>query len=85
MDRFTVTNREFERFVDATGYVTLAEKPADPADYPGATPEMLAPSSTMFRKPAGPVDLRQSLQLVGLCARAPTGVIRAGRRARSRS
>jgi sulfatase modifying factor 1 len=57
MDRHTVTNREFKRFVDETGYVTLAEKPADPKDYPGAKPEMLAPSSVMFRKAAGPVDL----------------------------
>ena len=38
MDRHTVTNQEFKRFVDATGYVTLAERPANPADYPGAAP-----------------------------------------------
>jgi formylglycine-generating enzyme required for sulfatase activity len=29
MDRTTVTNRDFARFVAATGYVTLAEKPAN--------------------------------------------------------
>jgi formylglycine-generating enzyme len=58
MDRTTVTNRDFRRFVDATGYVTLAEKPANAADYPGAKPELLAPSSVIFRKTAGPVDLR---------------------------
>ena len=58
MDRHTVTNKEFRRFVDATGYVTFAEKPANAADYPGAQPEMLVPSSVMFRKAAGPVDLR---------------------------
>lgn len=57
IDRFTVTNRDFERFIAETGYVTQAERPADPADYPGALPEMLAPSSTMFRKPPGPVDM----------------------------
>lgn len=57
MDKFTVTNREFERFVAATGYVTLAEKPANPDDYPGAIEELLSPSSTIFKKPAGPVDL----------------------------
>ena len=58
IDRFAATNRDFETFVAETGYVTLAERPANPADYPDALPEMLAPSSTVFRKPAGPVDLR---------------------------
>lgn len=58
MDRHTVTNREFRRFVEATGYVTLAEKPASAADYPGAAPELLEPSSVVFRKTAGAVDLR---------------------------
>ena len=57
IDTHAVTNTEFKRFVDATGYVTLAERPANPADYPGALPEMLVPSSVMFRKADGPVDL----------------------------
>lgn len=57
IDRHAVTNQEFKRFVDATGYVTLAERPADPADYPGAKPELLVPSSVMFRKAAKPVDM----------------------------
>ncbi|MDX8495344.1 formylglycine-generating enzyme family protein [Mesorhizobium sp. VK22B] len=58
MDRCTVTNTEFERFVADTGYVSLAEKPANAADYPGAKPEMLAPSSIIFKKPSRPVDMR---------------------------
>ena len=58
MDAHAVTNAEFKQFVDVTGYVTFAEQPANPADYPGANPEMLAPSSVMFRKASGPVDLR---------------------------
>ena len=58
MDEHTVTNEEFQRFVDAAGYVTLAEKPANPDDYPGALPGMLAPSSVMFRKASRRVDLR---------------------------
>ncbi len=58
MDRCAVTNADFERFVEATGHVTLAERPANPDDYPGAKPEMLVPSSVMFRKSDGPVDLR---------------------------
>jgi formylglycine-generating enzyme required for sulfatase activity len=32
MDRHAVTNAEFRRFVDATGYVTLAEKLANPEE-----------------------------------------------------
>jgi formylglycine-generating enzyme len=58
MDRYAVTNREFRKFVDATGHVTNAERPVDPALYPGAKPELLMPSSVVFRKAAGPVDLR---------------------------
>ena len=60
MDRYTVTNREFSQFVAATGYVTLAERPADPAQYPDAKLELLAPASAMFKKPVGPVDLRNA-------------------------
>lgn len=58
MDRFTVTNSEFEWFVLATDYVTVAERPADPADYPGALAELLEPASTVFSRPLGPVDMR---------------------------
>jgi formylglycine-generating enzyme len=57
MDRHTVTNQEFARFVRATGHVTLAERSPDPADYPGAKPELLIPASTVFRKPPHRVDL----------------------------
>ena len=57
MDRTPVTNAAFERFVEATGYITLAERPANAADYPGAKPELLVPSSVVFCKPQGRVDL----------------------------
>ena len=56
MDETAVTNRDFARFVAATGYVTVAERPLDPAQYPGARPEMLAPGSLVFRMTDGPVD-----------------------------
>ncbi|MQW99507.1 formylglycine-generating enzyme family protein (plasmid) [Sinorhizobium fredii] len=58
MDACTVTNQEFAAFVEATGYVTLAERPVDPKDYPGAKPDMLAPASVVFSKPRTRVDLR---------------------------
>ena len=61
IDRHTVTNREFAKFIAETGYVTVAERPANPDDYPDAKPEMLVPSSTVFRKPPGPVDMRNHL------------------------
>jgi formylglycine-generating enzyme len=61
MDQCAVTNEEWRRFVDATKYVTLAERPAKPEDYPGAAPEMLVPASVVFSRPRGPVDLRDCL------------------------
>src|SRR5262245_29509374 len=62
MDRYAVTNARFREFVDATGHVTLAERPADPKDYPGAKPELLVPSSVVFKKAPRPVALRDSYQ-----------------------
>ena len=50
MDHCAVTNQEFQRFVGATRYVTLAERPANAADYPGAKAELLAPASAVFKK-----------------------------------
>lgn len=57
IDAHPVTNRQFAQFVEATGWVTTAETPADPADYPGADPAMLAPSSLVFTPTNGPVSL----------------------------
>src|SRR4029453_18986457 len=62
IDQHTVTNASFARFVRATGHVTVAERAADPADYPGALPELLVPVSTVFRAPAHRVDLRDPYQ-----------------------
>jgi sulfatase modifying factor 1 len=58
MDRYTVTNREFRRFVEESGYITVAERPPNPADYPGADPALLVPGSAVFEKPKQRVDLR---------------------------
>jgi formylglycine-generating enzyme len=58
MDRYAITNRDFQRFVESTGHVTLAERPANAADYPGALPELLVPSSVVFKKAPHGVDIR---------------------------
>ncbi len=60
--RRQVTNAQFAAFADATGYGTVAERPLDPADFPGAPPENLQPGSMVFRRTAGPVDLRHLSQ-----------------------
>src|SRR5438552_15525838 len=57
MDRTPVTNREFRKFVEATRYVTFAEIPPDPLDYPDAPPHMLKAGPLAFSPPDQPVDL----------------------------
>ena len=57
IDEGPVTNRQFALFVAATGHVTLAERIANAADYPGAPPEMLQPASLVFVKPDRPVEM----------------------------
>jgi formylglycine-generating enzyme len=58
MHRTPITNRAFCKFVEATGYITLAEIKPDPKDYPGALPHMLKAGSLAFSLPDHPVDLR---------------------------
>ncbi len=66
MDEHDVTNAEFLRFADTTGYLTTAEKPVDweelkkslPPGTPKPEAEMLQPGSMVFTPSTGPVDLR---------------------------
>jgi formylglycine-generating enzyme len=58
MDRVTVTNERFERFVKETGHVTVAERTPRAEDYPDAQPDLLVPASSVFRQPDHRVDLR---------------------------
>lgn len=62
IDETPVTNAAFAAFVTATGHVTVAELPPDPALYPDLPPERTVPGSAVFRKTAGPVDLGDPLQ-----------------------
>lgn len=55
MDVTEVTNTAFERFVNATGHVTVAERAPDARGFPGAAPEALVPGSLVFARPASTV------------------------------
>ena len=55
--RTEVTNTEFAEFVEATGYVTTAERALDPHEHPGMPKELLQPGSMVFAQPAEPVAL----------------------------
>ena len=57
IDEHPVTAADFRRFVRETGYVTLAERPLSPDEYPDADPDLLVPGSLVFRKTDGPVGL----------------------------
>jgi formylglycine-generating enzyme required for sulfatase activity len=65
MDITPVTNKQFKEFVDATGYVTTAEKAPTLEEImaqvpPGTTPpapELLVPASLVFKPSKGPVPL----------------------------
>ncbi|WP_136708398.1 formylglycine-generating enzyme family protein [Agromyces sp. H66] len=57
IDVHPVTNEQFAAFVESTGHVTVAERPLDPTDFPGADPAELVPGALVFTPTAGPVDL----------------------------
>ena len=77
MEATLVTNRAFARFVAETAYVTIAERPLDPADYPGIEAAGLVAGSLAFRGSDGPVDTRDMRHwwnwVPGACWRRPEG------------
>lgn len=55
IDVHPVTNRDFSVFTAESGYLTLAERGADPSDYPAEFGEVLEPGSFVFHRPDRPV------------------------------
>lgn len=63
MDRHEVTNAQFSRFVEDTGYITVAERALDwdelkqqlPEGTPKPADSILQPGSLVFKKAKGPV------------------------------
>lgn len=62
MDKTDITNEQFEKFVRATGYVTVAERKPRAEDFPGAPPENLVPGAVVFSPPDHPVSLNDAYQ-----------------------
>jgi len=58
IEEHPVTNTQFAEFVSDTGYLTVAERPMDPALYPGVAEADLDPGALVFRPTTGPVNLR---------------------------
>ena len=72
-----VTNARFARFVQETGYVTVAERVPSAEEFPGVDLELLVAGALVFQPTTGPVDLRDWRQWwrfePGASWRAPYG------------
>ena len=62
MDATEVTNEEFSSFVQATGYVTVAERKPTLEEFPGVPQEKLVAGSVVFAPPPRPVPLDDHYQ-----------------------
>jgi formylglycine-generating enzyme len=57
MDATPVTNAQFQKFVEATSYKTVAERAPDPKDFPDVPKEKLVAGSAVFTPPFTEVPL----------------------------
>ena len=77
VDEQLVTNEEFARFAAETGHVSVAERELDPADFPGADPDLLVPRLAGVHPDAGtgePGGLDPVVAMAGGCMLAgPAG------------
>ena len=77
LDKYLVTNADYEKFVKATGYTTVAEQKPNPADFPGVAREKLVPGSLVFNPPPHSVSLDDVSKwwtyVPGACWRHPEG------------
>jgi sulfatase modifying factor 1 len=62
MDQTEVTNKQFAKFVRATGYVTVAERKPRTEEFPAALPENLVAGSVVFAPPDHPIPLNDDFQ-----------------------
>ncbi|PBJ06069.1 formylglycine-generating enzyme family protein [Flavobacterium sp. ACN6] len=62
MDETEVTNEEFEKFVKATGYITVAEQKPTKEEFPTATDEQLITGSVVFTPTPSAVNLNNFMQ-----------------------
>ncbi len=62
MDETEVTNRQFRKFVEETGYITVAETKPNAIDFPDAPQEKLVAGGIVFKPTSAAVSLDDYLQ-----------------------
>ncbi len=61
MDKYEITNRKYQEFVQATNYETIPEKTPRAEDFPGVPQENLKPGSIVFNPPGFDIPLNNHM------------------------